>query len=681
MTILAAEPAERAPSTTPRAIAAAAGLLLGLAVAGLVWRLSPPGATGFAPILGVAATAGSIALALVGDSSELTSLARAFVAAAVVVGAAALSRLPGETLERAFGLGSLGLAGFLAWRAVSTTRLRIGRGGVALTAATILVLLAYNAWYIWASRDLEIADFMFYRLVSVAVAALVDSGRIVPLVLQLANSMKADYSWLPGLAPGLALALGAPLSRAVYQAALMAFYAAPALVALGWLARELAVRAGAGRPTRRNLLALAAAIAVVAVVYPTGLAVTARGMPDIGGLALYVLALALAERLARSLSLERAVKQAPRLALALALTLFALFLFRRWYAFAAVGVVVTLAGEIAVLAGRQRRSFAWGAATKAAALAALVGLALVSPVLVDWLPNPAAHDYSQIYAAYRKPVEAFVGLIGDWWGFAILALGLAAATLLALRSEEARLLRLTWGGAIIGAALFLRVQTPYVHHVFLIAPAVTASIAAAALLAPVWARALGVLALAAATLTPLGALVPKGAFPTYGQPHAPRSDLAELARMKDWIDAHATPQTKVCGLGSSYTFSGQLMEELWQLKADRSPLRLNPSERVSVQMSDVDTVQGPPVPELKDCAYILVGDPVQTHLIPSYQQTVIVPSQEMLSGQGIGAHFRRVGEVFALENGVSAVVFERASPLSDDDMAALVARWRAARGL
>jgi len=210
---------------------------------------------------------------------------------------------------------------------------------------------------------------------------------------------------------------------------------------------------------------------------------------------------------------------------------------------------------------------------------------------------------------------------------------------------------------------------------------VTASIAAAALLAPVWARALGVLALAAATLTPLGALVPKGAFQTYGQPHAPRSDLAELARMKDWIDAHATPQTKVCGLGSSYTFSGQLMEELWQLKADRSPLRLNPSERVSVQMSDVDTVQGPPVPELKDCAYILVGDPVQTHLIPSYQQTVIVPSQEMLSGQGIGAHFRRVGEVFALENGVSAVVFERASPLSDDDMAALVARWRAARGL
>jgi hypothetical protein len=96
-------------------------------------------------------------------------------------------------------------------------------------------------------------------------------------------------------------------------------------------------------------------------------------------------------------------------------------------------------------------------------------------------------------------------------------------------------------------------------------------------------------------------------------------------------------------------------------------------------MSDVDTVEGPPNPELKDCAILLVGDPVQTHLVPAYQQTVIVPSREMLLGIGIGAHYRRTGEVFHLEQGVSAVVFERATPLDDSDMAALADRWRAAR--
>jgi hypothetical protein len=51
----------------------------------------------------------------------------------------------------------------------------------------------------------------------------------------------------------------------------------------------------------------------------------------------------------------------------------------------------------------------------------------------------------------------------------------------------------------------------------------------------------------------------------------------------------------------------------------------------------------------------------------------------MLTGQGIGAKFRRTGEVFHLEKGVAAVVFERVSPLDDADIAALQARWRAAR--
>ena len=96
-------------------------------------------------------------------------------------------------------------------------------------------------------------------------------------------------------------------------------------------------------------------------------------------------------------------------------------------------------------------------------------------------------------------------------------------------------------------------------------------------------------------------------------------------------------------------------------------------------MPDVDTVDGPPGADLKECAVIIVGDPVQTHLDPDYQQTVIVPSREMLRGQGIGAKFRRAGEVFHLEKGVSAIVFERLAPLDDSDFAGLEARWQASR--
>jgi hypothetical protein len=532
-----------------------------------------------------------------------------------------------------------------------------------------------------------IADFIFYRQVSIAVATLLDSGRWPQVIAALVVSMKDDYSWAPALAPGMVMAASAPLSRVVYEAAIVVFYAAPGVAALGVLARDLARRAGLPRPGAAPVAGLALAMAAVVVAYPTGVAVAARGMPDIGGLVLYVCALRLAERLSRLLALPRGhtlrvAQMTRRVALALALCVFAMFLFRRWYAFAAIGVAAGLALEVGALAARRGRTFRWRETAMAASLGALLLLALLSPVLVDWLPDPAAHDYAAIYAAYRKPPAVFLQEMGDWLGAGVLGLALASAALLALRSADRRLLRLTIVAAAVAAFLFLRVQTPYVHHLYLVAPAVTGLVGAPLLLLFARSRLAGVLALAAlgvATLTPVGAVAPKGFAPTGGRPHAPRADLAELRRLKTWVDARARPDHRVCGLGSSYTFSGQLIDELWQLDATRSPLYGDPKLRPSVKMSDVDTVEGPPNPEIKTCALMLVGDPVQTHLDPDYQQTVIVPSREMLSGEGIGAHYRRTGEVFHLEKGVDAVVFERVTPLDDADMAALAERWRAAR--
>ena len=240
-------------------------------------------------------------------------------------------------------------------------------------------------------------------------------------------------------------------------------------------------------------------------------------------------------------------------------------------------------------------------------------------------------------------------------------------------------LRFTLGSAAIAAALFLRIQTPYIHHLDLIAPAIVIPIAASLML--IFAHApraalLGLAALGAITLSPLAAaLNPLGLAPISGLPRAPRADLEELGRLKDWVDLRTQRGAKVCGLGSSYTFSGQLIGELWQLRPE--PSLSGP--RLGGAMPDVDTVKGPPGEALRDCAIIIVGDPVQTHLDPNYQQTVIVPSREMLTGQGIGAKFQRSGEVFHLEKGVSAVVFERITPLDDADITALQARWRAAR--
>ena len=94
-------------------------------------------------------------------------------------------------------------------------------------------------------------------------------------------------------------------------------------------------------------------------------------------------------------------------------------LFRRWYAFAALGVVCD--------AGRRGRRPSLGAAPRSAGAkrswppcsALLSMLAYLSPAIVAWLPDPGAHDYATIYAAYRKPNAIFAAELFAWCGWGV----------------------------------------------------------------------------------------------------------------------------------------------------------------------------------------------------------------------------------------------------------------------
>ena len=664
-----------------RALGCGAGVALAVA-AGFLTHVAAPGAPAIVAV-GVAGLAGLVALALAFalDDGALPRLTQAVATgvALIVLGAFVEPEARLRLMSFASAAFGVGLALWLARTA--RKRPSISLALAAVFAIALALLCAYAAYIVLVSRDLMIADFMTYRGIAMMVARLADAGEWPLLLGAAVQSITQDYSWAPALVPGLLMAVTEPTSRAIYTFALLALYAAPAAFALSVLARDCARRAGLARDAQPTVV-LGLGVAAVFVAFPAAFAVAARGMPDVGGLVLVVCALRLAERLARLLALRqghdgRVKPMTRRVALALALTLYAMFAFRRWYAFAGVGIVVMLALEVFAIALRRGARFRLSDTVAAVALGVLALLALLSPVLVDWAPNFSAHDYARTYAGYRKPWPVFLRELGDWVGLIPALAALAGAAFLWARSRDRRLLRLTLGSAAVAAALLLRVQTPYIHHLDLIAPAIVVAIAASLMLlfgqAP-WAALLGLGALGLITLSSLAsALNRSGLAPIAGLPRAPRADLDELRRLKDWVDARTQAHARVCGLGSSYTFSGQLIGELWQLRHERGPSKLG------VTMPDVDTVEGPPTAKLKDCVIMIVGDPVQTHIDPNYQQTVIVPSREMLTGQGIGAKFRRTGEVFHLEKGVRAVVFERVSPLDDSDIAALQARWRAAR--
>jgi hypothetical protein len=669
-------------ASAKRSLAALTGLTLTASVALLLHRVAA-GAPATMPVA-LAALSGlaALALAFTLDETALPGLTKAVAAGAGLIAFAALVEPDARLRLASFASAAFGV-GLALWLArTAPKRPSVSLPLAGLFGAALALLCAYAAYLVLVSRDLMIADFMTYRSIAIMVARLADAGNWPLLMTAAVQSITQDYSWAPALVPGLLLALTGPASRAVYTFAILALYAAPAAFALAILARDCARRAGLARDASPTI-AVALGAAAVFAAYPAGMAVAARGMPDVGGLVLVVCALRLAERLARLLALRRGGARVQpmtrRVAVALALSLYAMFAFRRWYAFAAAGIVVMLALEVGSIALARGARFRWKDAVVAAALGALTLLALLSPILIDWAPNLSAHDYGDTYAGYRKAPEVFLRELGDWVGMIPALAALAGVAFLWARSRDKRLLRLTLGAAAVAGALFLRIQTPYIHHLDLIAPAVVVPIAASLMTlfkqAPRVAL-LAVAALGAITLSPLAATFNSlGLAPIAGLPRAPRADLDELKRLKDWVDQRARPDAKVCGLGSSYTFSGQLIGELWQLRPDRGLS----GPKLGAAMPDVDTVDGPPGAGLKDCAVVIVGDPVQTHLDPDYQQTVIVPSREMLTGQGIGAKFRRTGEVFHLEKGVSAVVFERLAPLTDSDIAALQARWRAAR--
>jgi hypothetical protein len=465
--------------TERRPLGCGAGFALAAAVAFLFHRAAPGApamSAGFAGVSGLAA----LALAFTLDDAALPSLTKALAAG---VGLLVLCALVGpEPRLRLAGFASAALGVGLAVWLARLARIRVSGPLVAVFAVALALLSVYATYLVLASRDLMIADFMTYRGIAMMVARLADAGDW-PLLLNAAvQSITQDYSWAPGLVPGLLLALTEPTSRALYTFALLTLYAAPAAVALSILARDCACRAGLARDAP-SAIVLALGVAAVFVAYPAAMAVAARGMPDVGGLVLVVCALKLAERLARLLALgpghdARVEPMIRRVAVALVLTLYAMFAFRRWYAFAASGIVVMLALEVLSMALRRGARFRWKDAVAAAALGALTLLALLNPVLVDWAPNLGAHDYAQTYAGYRKPPDVFLRELGDWVGLIPALAALAGAAFLWARSRDKRLLRLTLGGAAIAAVLFLRIQTPYIHHLDLIAPAIVVPIAA-----------------------------------------------------------------------------------------------------------------------------------------------------------------------------------------------------------
>jgi hypothetical protein len=227
-----------APLNLPgkRRVAALAGLALMASIA-LVLRRVAPGAPATVPI-GLAGISGLsvAALALALEDEALPKLTHGVLAAAGLIAFGAFTDPEARLGLFSFASLAFGVGLALVLARAARKRPRFPLGLAALYAAALAGLCAYAAFLVLVSRDLMIADFMTYRGISIMVARLVDAGAWPLLFSAAAQSITQDYAWGPALAPGVALALTEPTSRAIYTFAMLALYAAPALLALAILA-------------------------------------------------------------------------------------------------------------------------------------------------------------------------------------------------------------------------------------------------------------------------------------------------------------------------------------------------------------------------------------------------------------------------------------------------------------
>lgn len=64
--------------------------------------------------------------------------------------------------------------------------------------------------------------------------------------------------------------------------------------------------------------------------------------------------------------------------------------------------------------------------------------------------------------------------------------------------------------------------------------------------------------------------------------------------------------------------------------------------------------------------YTIITDPAQTHL-PKGQNVITIPVQVLLSGENIGAAYKRLPMEYELASGVKALVFEKTRPFTDQE--------------
>lgn len=548
-----------------------------------------------------------------------------------------------------------------------------------------LVLIAY--WSESKTSYIFYWDFRNYWEKTETLYELFKAGLWTRAIGMFSSTYATDYSMLPSVLPALlSLVTGYP-TRLNYSLTITALYAVPAYIMVAYLTKRLIE--GDSSLRSRWILASFPVFFGVPLFFRTTLFL----MPDIGGVILFVGALLSASTLVEAIRGEddkaqplKVSKTLLRASISLGVLFSLMFVFRRWYVFAATGIACSLfvLVLIEILRAQSSRGMVAFRAVNAAVLMAFAALPLLIWVLFVWSQDFGQHDYSTLYASYKNSLIDDIKFFGATFGYILPLLCVVGATLLYRQGKSRRLFFLLSLSTCIACILFLRVQSPGYHHFLLLMPLLGTCLAGLSILL---ARSFGPMAPIFLTLF----LIIGSAVTT---PSKEQFEVTAFASYKDWMPQHqksagglidlahwlALPENEnktFCLLASSGTINQGLFNEIWQIKPS---ITKHAYDQRLIQLGQIDSVNGPPMLAIRQCEIFLVGVPFQTHMPPGQQSTLEIAQKDMISGTGIGAAVGPTPTVFPMGDNIEVRAYQRMRDITDEEYTDLVRRFLNGKG-
>ncbi|MGA2224767.1 MAG: hypothetical protein ABSH41_10030 [Syntrophobacteraceae bacterium] len=525
------------------------------------------------------------------------------------------------------------------------------------SVATITVIWFYLSHFVW------FWDYVVYDKITKVVALDIRQHGLHHMLQTVKASLSYEYNYVPALPLALAEWIFGRSDRLFLILAISIVYVAPTIISLSYLLHIVS-----GRRLNGCLSILFSCLALS--VYPVIFISPLRGMPDIGGVAILVWLTVNMHNYQSDGTLK--INRIASLVAAGGL-IFLLCVFRRWYTFIAIPIVlIILCREMLITKEGDAKYVRIVDASKGIVIflsyMTLCGFAFYWERLMIM----ANSHYSEAFRAYAgNEFEHAIFCIG--YGPAMI--GVLAIALLAWR-RQTRLVAVSLVFTLTTSVfLFTHIQGFGNQHYLFFLPVLSFAIGAA--VTQVYLRrpnvgyvltfflALCSLLAMISVFNPqrLGKLQTLRVLSNIDMRPPQRSDMEELSLMVHDLGTYASAGKNVCVAASGMQFNQSIVFEV--ARNSKDPMSSALMDRF-LWLGDVDRRDGPAI-AFPSCDYVVITEPVSTHLSIREQQVIVYLADSIKAGTGLGANYRKTGHPYSLMDKCQALVYEKVTPMDNID--------------